>query len=60
MPQMNYSGCWDYPKEKMDKMVKTLDDKREAVIPGYTASDKNKVLKVKADGSGLEWATDAT
>ncbi len=56
---INYNDCWTYPKEKIDAMFNELDDKK-AELPPYTASDKNKVLKIKNDGSGLEWATDAT
>lgn len=29
----------------------------DSALPGYTAEDKEKVLTVKADGSGLDWAT---
>ena len=60
MGQLTYSGCWTYPKEKIDKMFKELDDDVKAVLPEWDATDKDKVLKVKHDGSGLEWATDAT
>lgn len=56
---MDYGTCWTYPKGKINKMVKTVDDKVKAVLPAYTAEDAGKVLKVKSDGT-LEWATDAT
>lgn len=29
----------------------------DSALPGYTAEDKEKILAVKADGSGLNWAT---
>ena len=29
----------------------------DSALPGYTAADKEKILAVKADGSGLNWAT---
>lgn len=56
---MNYQDCWTYPKAKIDKMFEELEEKTTE-LPAYTASDKNKVLKVNADGTGLVWATDAT
>lgn len=29
----------------------------DSALPGYTAADKEKILAVKADGSGLNWTT---
>lgn len=63
---MNYQDCWTYPKAKIDKMFEELEEKTDELdekiteLPAYTVADANKVLKIKADGSGLEWAADAT
>lgn len=56
---MTYNDCWTYPKEKINEMLKELEEKTTE-LPKWTASDKGKVLKVNAAGTALEWATDAT
>lgn len=59
---INYNDCWGYPKEKIDAIVKELEDKIDNVLPTFAKTDNGKVLKV--DGTGdtavLVWGTDAT
>ncbi len=53
---INYSDCWTYPKEEIDRMLAELEQKTTE-LPKWTASDAGKVLMVNDEGTGLEWTS---